>query len=145
MRRQREAESRFVCGMTDATAHGLANAVLYPMLATFLFILHPLHTWYYSSAQVVVRVRPVLPHEFQSEVAVSCAPDGAKVQVTLPQRSGASQRAGARSYKFDACLPGSTSQVQDGKLPCCFCTGRCMPPRPRAIQSLNHSSNECRS
>lgn len=35
--------------------------------------------------QVVVRVRPVLPHENPHDVAVSCSEDGAKVQVRVRQ------------------------------------------------------------
>lgn len=37
--------------------------------------------------QVVVRVRPVLPHENLADVAVTCAPDGARVQVRLQQNT----------------------------------------------------------
>ncbi|EFJ44812.1 kinesin-like protein [Volvox carteri f. nagariensis] len=123
--------------------------------------------------QVVVRVRPVLPHELTDEVAVTCSPDARKLQagrrysaaiafisfecrrlvstgprqlkpsdtppdgvlpgavsegrkggytggaeeVLLPDRltggtnllPGAT-RSGARSYEFDACLPGNTTQ-----------------------------------
>jgi len=62
--------------------------------------------------QVVVRVRPVLPHEIDSEVSVACAPDGSKVTVTVPNRNGVGPSNGARAYKFDACLPGSTTQVR---------------------------------
>eukprot|EP00195_Chlamydomonas_chlamydogama_P013464 CAMPEP_0202909328 /NCGR_PEP_ID=MMETSP1392-20130828/49024_1 /ASSEMBLY_ACC=CAM_ASM_000868 /TAXON_ID=225041 /ORGANISM="Chlamydomonas chlamydogama, Strain SAG 11-48b" /LENGTH=1054 /DNA_ID=CAMNT_0049599039 /DNA_START=77 /DNA_END=3241 /DNA_ORIENTATION=+ len=66
--------------------------------------------------QVVVRVRPVLPTELNEEVAVTCTPDGSKVQVLMSHRDGGKQmlpgatRSGARSYDFDACLTGSTSQ-----------------------------------
>lgn len=122
-------------------------------------------------AQVVVRVRPVLPSEIQQGVAVTCSPDGSRVQVRcspeqvvqlhkttaacchlactfsvsalqqqlhagpvclvtqqhplvllsqvmVPQRAGEKEqlpgaaRAGAKSFKFDACLPGSTTQVR---------------------------------
>lgn len=34
-----------------------------------------------SAHQVVVRVRPVLPHELSYDTSVSCLPDGDKVQV----------------------------------------------------------------
>ncbi|KAL6765849.1 P-loop containing nucleoside triphosphate hydrolase protein [Haematococcus lacustris] len=72
--------------------------------------------------QVVVRVRPVLPHESAEDVAVTCSTDTSAVQVLVPER-GASHsnpkeqlpgtaRLGARSYSFDACLPGSTSQAE---------------------------------
>ena len=36
-----------------------------------------------AATQVVVRVRPVLPSEIQQEVAVTCSPDGSRVQVCL--------------------------------------------------------------
>jgi hypothetical protein len=42
---------------------------------------HP--PWHRARAQVVVRVRPVLPHELDDEVAVTCSSDGAKVQVCV--------------------------------------------------------------
>ena len=74
-------------------------------------IMDVLPTCHAPKSQVVVRVRPVLPHELQQEVGVSCSPDGGKVQVTLPDRTGAGTKVGARAYKFDACLPGSTAQV----------------------------------
>ncbi|GBF99065.1 kinesin [Raphidocelis subcapitata] len=81
--------------------------------------------------QVVVRVRPVLAHEELRDVAVTCAPDGSRVQVLLPERKcckpqtpGAAPKNGAaaaslprarpdaRVYEFDACLPGATTQAQ---------------------------------
>ncbi|KAG1661525.1 hypothetical protein FOA52_000035 [Chlamydomonas sp. UWO 241] len=68
--------------------------------------------------QVVVRVRPVQPHELSHEAAVSCAPEGDRVQVALPNRSNGKEllpgttRAGAKSFRFDACLPGSTEQEE---------------------------------
>ncbi|GIL67866.1 hypothetical protein Vafri_21146 [Volvox africanus] len=69
--------------------------------------------------QVVVRVRPVLPHELTDEVAVTCSTDARKLQVLLPDRlaGGANllpgaTRSGARSYEFDACLPGNTTQEE---------------------------------
>ncbi|GAX75527.1 hypothetical protein CEUSTIGMA_g2970.t1 [Chlamydomonas eustigma] len=71
-----------------------------------------------SRVQVVVRVRPVLPHELQHEIAVTCSADGNRTQVSLPQRQGdkelipGSNRCGARSYKFDACLPGNVTQSE---------------------------------
>lgn len=37
--------------------------------------------------QVVVRVRPVLPHESQELVGVSCNENGSKVQVTIDSTS----------------------------------------------------------
>mmetsp|Transcript_24646 Transcript_24646/g.67171 ORF Transcript_24646/g.67171 Transcript_24646/m.67171 type:complete len:806 (+) Transcript_24646:283-2700(+) len=72
-----------------------------------------------NRVQVVVRVRPVLPHEDVEHVAVSCSPEADKVQVMLPDKSitnkqqlpGAS-RSGAKSYSFDACLPGKTTQAE---------------------------------
>ncbi|GFR41524.1 hypothetical protein Agub_g2220 [Astrephomene gubernaculifera] len=66
--------------------------------------------------QVVVRVRPVQPHELSDEVAVTCAPDARRLQVLLPDRlTGTASlpgtnRSGARSYEFDACLAGNTTQ-----------------------------------
>ncbi|KAG2440414.1 hypothetical protein HYH02_010302 [Chlamydomonas schloesseri] len=68
--------------------------------------------------QVVVRVRPVLPHELSDDVAVTCSQDARKLQVLLPDRlaGGAvlpgATRSGARSYEFDACLPGQTTQEE---------------------------------
>ncbi|KAG2446251.1 hypothetical protein HXX76_000843 [Chlamydomonas incerta] len=68
--------------------------------------------------QVVVRVRPVLPHELSDDVAVTCSSDARKLQVLLPDRlaGGAvlpgATRSGARSYEFDACLPGQTTQEE---------------------------------
>lgn len=67
--------------------------------------------------QVVVRVRPVLPHEASQQVSVTCCSDGASVQVVLPEREfakpaiAASTKADAKAYTFDACLTGSTTQV----------------------------------
>ncbi|KXZ56177.1 hypothetical protein GPECTOR_1g152 [Gonium pectorale] len=68
-----------------------------------------------NRVQVVVRVRPVLPHELSDEVAVSCSPDARRVQVALPERLAANAgpgRGAARSYDFDACLAGSTTQEE---------------------------------
>ncbi|GLC51703.1 hypothetical protein PLESTB_000530800 [Pleodorina starrii] len=69
--------------------------------------------------QVVVRVRPVLPQELADEVAVTCSQDARRLQVLLPDRlSGGANvlpgatRSGARSYEFDACLPGNTTQEE---------------------------------
>eukprot|EP00201_Polytomella_parva_P021985 CAMPEP_0175047166 /NCGR_PEP_ID=MMETSP0052_2-20121109/5438_1 /TAXON_ID=51329 ORGANISM="Polytomella parva, Strain SAG 63-3" /NCGR_SAMPLE_ID=MMETSP0052_2 /ASSEMBLY_ACC=CAM_ASM_000194 /LENGTH=280 /DNA_ID=CAMNT_0016310999 /DNA_START=94 /DNA_END=933 /DNA_ORIENTATION=+ len=69
-----------------------------------------------SRVQVVVRVRPQFKHESGEDVAITCAPDGSKVQVILPERLAEKQRLpgatknGARSYEFDACLSGNVSQ-----------------------------------
>ncbi|MEW5320487.1 MAG: hypothetical protein WDW38_011556 [Sanguina aurantia] len=71
-----------------------------------------------SRIQVVVRVRPVLTLDSGDQVAVTCSPDGSKVQVLLPERSSdksgppGAARAGARAYEFDACLPGATTQAE---------------------------------
>eukprot|EP00983_Pelagomonas_calceolata_P011169 359824-Pelagomonas_calceolata.AAC.3 len=94
------------------------GADMYKLANTLKFII--------THAQVVVRVRPVLPHEDVEHVAVSCSPEADKVQVMLPDKSitnkqqlpGAS-RSGAKSYSFDACLPGKTTQVQRQR--CCWC------------------------
>ncbi len=74
----------------------------------------PVHT-----AQVVVRVRPVLAQEASSEVGVSCSEDGSSVQVQLGDRSNSNKeqlpgarKSAAKSYTFDACLPGRTTQVR---------------------------------
>lgn len=40
------------------------------------------------ATQVVVRVRPLLPSEMQQEVAVTCSPDGSRVQVCLADADG---------------------------------------------------------
>jgi hypothetical protein len=67
--------------------------------------------------QIAVRVRPVLPHEASQPVAVTCSTDGSSVQIMLPEREfskpalAASSKPDAKSYEFDACLPGSTTQV----------------------------------
>jgi hypothetical protein len=69
--------------------------------------------------QTVVRVRPVLPHESSQQVAVSCSSDGSSVQVELPAREytkpalAAATKPDAKSYQFDACLTGSTTQVTE--------------------------------
>lgn len=75
--------------------------------------------------QIVVRVRPVLPHEASQQVAVTCSSDGSSVQVVLPEREfskpaiAASAKPDAKAYEFDACLTGSTTQV--GPSSCCSC------------------------
>jgi hypothetical protein len=81
-----------------------------------------------SRIQVVVRVRPVLPHEASRPVAVTCAPDGSSVQVTLPDKRetskpalAASTRPDAKVYEFDACLPGHTTQVRVSAAACIVC------------------------
>lgn len=73
--------------------------------------------------QVVVRVRPVLPNESVDDVAVTCSGDGTKVQVLLPDKGGngkdmlpGASRSGARSYSFDACLPGKNRRQSSCKM-----------------------------
>jgi hypothetical protein len=72
--------------------------------------------------QIVVRVRPVLPHEATQQVAVTCSSDGSSVQVMLPEREfskpaiAASSKPDAKAYEFDACLTGSTTQVSPAGL-----------------------------
>lgn len=67
--------------------------------------------------QIVVRVRPVLPHEVSQPVAVTCSKDASSVQIALPEREfskpaiAASSKPDAKAYEFDACLKGSTTQV----------------------------------
>lgn len=41
-----------------------------------------------TSMQVVVRVRPILPHESAADVAVTTSPDGSSVQVGRPTKCG---------------------------------------------------------
>lgn len=68
--------------------------------------------------QIVVRVRPVLPHEASQQVAVTCSSDGSSVQIALPEREfskpaiAASSKPDAKAYEFDACLTGNTTQVR---------------------------------
>eukprot|EP00879_Flechtneria_rotunda_P029460 GHRR01031868.1.p1 GENE.GHRR01031868.1~~GHRR01031868.1.p1 ORF type:complete len:418 (+),score=140.33 GHRR01031868.1:1406-2659(+) len=68
--------------------------------------------------QVVVRVRPVLPHEAFQPIAVTCSSDGCKVQVALPDKDSvkpslaAPSRPDAKAYEFDSCVTGSTTQAQ---------------------------------
>ena len=45
--------------------------------------------------QVVVRVRPVMPHEIQDEMAVTCSSDASKVQVRSRPRARGGCRGGA--------------------------------------------------
>jgi hypothetical protein len=68
--------------------------------------------------QVVARVRPVLAHENAQDVAVTVSENGTAVQVLLPDRGALKEQLpsnashpGAKAYQFDACLPGSTTQV----------------------------------
>lgn len=63
--------------MASTTAYTAAKAGnLLRVLA--MVACYPLPVWI---VQVVVRVRPVLPHEVSEPVAVSCSQDGRKVQV----------------------------------------------------------------
>jgi hypothetical protein len=86
--------------------------------------------------QIVVRVRPVLPHEATQQVAVTCSSDGSSVQVMLPEREfskpaiAASSKPDAKAYEFDACLTGSTTQVSPA--------GLCWHSSRRHQQLLDH-------
>lgn len=62
-------------------------------------------------------MRPVLPHEASQQIAVTCGSDGGTVQIQLPEREftkpaiAACSKPDAKSWEFDACLTGSTTQV----------------------------------
>ncbi|KAI8469352.1 MAG: hypothetical protein J3K34DRAFT_513527 [Monoraphidium minutum] len=55
--------------------------------------------------QVVVRVRPILPHEELSDVAVTCSQDGTKVQASGKHAAGRRWSAARRSISDDTSTP----------------------------------------
>lgn len=59
--------------------------------------------WVGFTLQVVVRVRPVLPHEQVDDVSVTCAPDASKVQVGQEMIPPTRHRRGFACSAFQLC------------------------------------------